>query len=195
MTDRRIIGFAGQKRSGKDTAAEATGFTRIALADGVRECALAVNPILERNSSTATRLLARVGLSWGSRRLSDLMDMGYTFETLKDSPWSDAVRTLLQRVGTEMGRNVLGDDVWVNLAERKIIAADADVVVTDVRFANEADMVHRLGGRVLHIVRPATDDPNPQHDSEKIDFPCDERLVNDSSVESFVTRVREEVAR
>lgn len=63
--------------------------------------------------------------------------------------WRQAAQTL----GTEWGR-ALNPDLWVLLMERALtaLAPDARVVISDVRFENEAEMIHRLGGSLVHLV-------------------------------------------
>ena len=71
------------------------------------------------------------------------------------------VRKLLQLAGTEEGRDVYGEDIWCNAAQAwiQILASVSDknpalFVVPDVRFPNEVDMIHSMGGRVLRIEAP-----------------------------------------
>ena len=70
------------------------------------------------------------------------------------------VRTLLQMVGTELGRNVFGQKIWCDT-----LVAWMDVynfhwgttkfVIPDVRFVNELDFIQDdLDGKVIQIVAP-----------------------------------------
>lgn len=69
--------------------------------------------------------------------------------------WIDkpaAVRTRLQRAGTEEGREVFGEDFWM-LQTEAILRCFADsgvelVIIPDVRFLNEVVFCH-LGGRAM----------------------------------------------
>jgi uridine kinase len=59
-----------------------------------------------------------------------------------DIPFNEKEGTLLQLLGTEWGRKVKGDDVWVNackskVAERLSWSKDSVVVIDDARFENE----------------------------------------------------------
>ncbi len=70
-------------------------------------------------------------------------------------------RQLLQTLGTEWGREHVGEDVWLRIAGRRIAslqaAGAAVVVIADVRFPNEAEWIRAQGGEVWRIVRePAT---------------------------------------
>jgi hypothetical protein len=69
------------------------------------------------------------------------------------------VRTWLQEEGTERGRDVFGQDVWVRalLARMRKISESSDVrnfVVTDVRFVNEVRGIRAAGGIVLRVDAP-----------------------------------------
>lgn len=136
-----LIGMSGRKRSGKDTfAARLTGehgFTRVAFADPMREMALALDPYVS-----------------GHFRLGELVD-AYGWEFVKEN--FPEARRILQRLGTEGGRDVLGEDLWVNVAMRLVAALrnnGTPVVVTDVRFPNEARAIEEAGGYLLRVERP-----------------------------------------
>lgn len=60
-------------------------------------------------------------------------------------------RLALQLMGTEAGRDVFHRDIWaLSLINR---TSGRNVVVTDVRFQNEIDLIMRNGGKVVRIVR------------------------------------------
>lgn len=68
-------------------------------------------------------------------------------------------RTLLQLLGTEWGRKVLGTDVWVNIARTRILAAiTADpralVIIDDLRFPNELDVWDRERTMIIGLRCP-----------------------------------------
>lgn len=172
-----LIAFAGQKRSGKDTAARALierGFTKLAFADAVRSSVEALDPIIGHWPG------------FGVVRVSDAFAEGWDWESIKTSPYADEARRLLQHMGTEVGRNILGPDTWVNAADNHIaLRRSENWVITDCRFANEARWVKNNNGLVVHLKRTETDDPNPVHASEVIDFTCDVVVTNDGSVEDL----------
>lgn len=79
------------------------------------------------------------------------------YETMVSKP--PEIRTLLQLEGTENGRGVYGDNLWVNttLAWLETLSDAWDIqdfVITDVRFANEAQLIRDLGGKVYRISAP-----------------------------------------
>lgn len=76
----------------------------------------------------------------------------------REIPWlGKSPRQLLQTLGTEWGRGMVREDVWLLAARRRIDAwrdAGASVVVlADVRFDNECEMIRDLGGQVWGVFR------------------------------------------
>lgn len=163
-----LIGLVGKKRSGKDTFANYTGFQKVALADPLREAALGLDPIV-------------VGDVTNGLRLSEVVD-SIGWEMAKDS--YPEVRRTLQRLGTESIR-ALDPNFWVRIAAQRIIEtrdAGMPVVVTDVRYPNEIDLIHSLGGTVIRVVgRGQVGDAHP---SETVldDVPVDIELDNSGSL-------------
>lgn len=96
---------------------------------------------------------------------------GYTEENKEDPiPWLHGCKTpryLMQTLGTEWGRDMVHPLLWTTLLMRRIAAADKDVVVliTDVRFDNEAELIERQGGVVVRVSRPGL--ASAEHRSEK----------------------------
>jgi hypothetical protein len=142
-----VIGLCGYMRAGKDTVGQVlveNGYKRLGLADAVKEMALAINPYIAPDPQKPNRLAQYVA------------EVGW--ELAKENA---EVRRLLQAIGTEGVRNVIGDDAWLKVAERKILQGYSypvgHWVITDVRFPNEATWVReKLGGQVWKIVRPGT---------------------------------------
>ena len=85
------------------------------------------------------------------------------------------VRDRLQKIGTEEGRDVYGDLVWITALESwmRIISERNQIskyVITDVRFDNEAEWILSKGGIVIRIdsnrSREGIDDETSKHSSE-----------------------------
>ena len=75
-----------------------------------------------------------------------------------------------QSIGTEWGRNLIDQDLWVRAVENMIQSdyAGNRVVIDDIRFPNEVDMIRRNGGWVLKVRAPqAEDEVDMTHASEK----------------------------
>lgn len=180
----KIIALSGFARSGKDEAAkvlvEEFGFTRVAFADKLREVLYALNPIVgELNLSgqgyTDVKTLY----------VQDVIDK-YTWDGYKETSYGPEIRRLLQRLGTEAGRQTLWDSIWIDAALTGL-PEDAKVVVSDARFFNEFDAVRARGGEVWRIERngvgPANDHAS---EMEAIDYPhFYATLYNDGTLEEF----------
>ncbi len=64
-------------------------------------------------------------------------------------------REMMQTVGTEWGRQMIQDDLWLVSLLRRIENHKAqDIVISDVRFDNEAVVLRNLGGEIWYIARP-----------------------------------------
>lgn len=64
-------------------------------------------------------------------------------------------RYLMQTLGTEWGRKLVGEDVWVEAVRRQIVTSPSPVILMDdCRFENEAEMVLDMGGKIYLIDRP-----------------------------------------
>lgn len=175
MSSTIIIGLSGKKRSGKDTVAarlvEAHGFRRLAFADRLKRLAADLDPWLPVSYPDQTDNCDPEAL----RQLSELIEE-YGSEGAKEIP---AVRQWYKDLGEKV-RDDVDPGVWIRPVEADIeeailasYIADAGgidqavrVVVSDVRFPNEADMILRQGGQVWRIERPDTDDHEDTHSSE-----------------------------
>lgn len=181
----QVIGFCGFAQSGKDTAASflvERGWTRLAFADILRQSLYNLNPptVLEETydeegALNACRLL----------RVQPIVDaMGWDVAKTV----FPEIRELLQRFGTEVGRELYGENFWVDRVMKKI-KHPGRYVITDVRFPNEEKAVHQAGGKLYRINRGGVAAVNG-HASEDVD-----RLVVDGVIPntSDVARFKEVV--
>ena len=85
----------------------------------------------------------------------------------------------LQVFGTDVGRKMFGEDVWVRIMVQKaeaLLAAGRNVVVTGIRFPNELAAIEGLGGVTVWVSRPGFSedtDSNADHVSENALTPED----------------------
>lgn len=167
----KLIGVAGAKRSGKNTfadllAAREENVTRVAFADKLK--------------LFAARALGFRGTDEFLIALMDEFKETGELAAGYRQPGADGSillnmtgRQYLQWVGTEAGRNTFGDTFWIDQVLPDPVKFDgADwqtliegefyerygwevdyVVVTDVRFPNEAQRIRDLGGVVVEIQR------------------------------------------
>jgi len=173
----RVIGFTGYAQSGKDTAAGflvERGWTRLAFADILRLSLYNLNPLVV-----------------GHFRVQDVVNL-YGWDVAKvDFP---EIRQLLQRFGTEVGRELYGETFWVDRVLKQL-TPDGNFVITDVRFPNEADAVRDIGGSLFRIARPGVQAANG-HASEDIGkLRVDLVIPNTGDLDHFRAVVLEAVDR
>jgi len=127
----KIIGIAGPARRGKDTAANHIIHLRPAW-----EKASFADPI---------KAMLRVGLG-----LTDAQLHGNLKETY-DPFYKRSPRHMMQTLGTEWGRELIGKNIWVNAMDKHLDSLGGTFLIPDVRFDSEADFV-REHGTLIHII-------------------------------------------
>jgi hypothetical protein len=167
----QLVGFTGKAGSGKDTLAdylvENHHFLKLSFAGPLKA------------------MMAQAGMPEPKERAAKEQPLpGFAFT------WREAA----QKLGTEWGRS-LDPDIWVKIMESVIhrFSDDVQIVFADVRFDNEAEMIRRLGGKILHITGRSADlGANAGHASEAgvtwIDG--DYSITNDRFVEDAQALVR-----
>ena len=162
-----IIGLTGYAQSGKDAVAkvlvERYGYKRVAFADKIREFLLEVNPIM-----------------YNGGRLSVLVD-SFGWDVAKAQP---EVRRLLQDLGVG-ARKLFGDGFWIKQALAPKLTHQ-NIVVTDVRFINEAEMIQHLDGQIWRIKRLGVAAVNDHvSESEMDDYKVDQIFVNNGALDDL----------
>lgn len=172
-----IIAFCGFAQSGKDTAASflvKAGYTKLAFADPLRAAVYALNPIIGIEGTYEYRVQYCID------------NYGYE-ETKRRFP---EYRALLQRMGTEVGREQFGENFWVERAMAQIQPGH-NYVISDVRFPNEAAAV-RAGGKLFKISRPGTGAVNAHISDTGVDkLRVDGVIPNGSDLDAFRSAVLE----
>lgn len=105
-------------------------------------------------------------------------------------------RYAMQTLGTEWGRKLIGEDVWVNLwedAALETLLCGTPVVVDDCRFPNEAGRVRQLGGMVIKIV--GRGGIAGDHASEQGCGIVDAIIENDGDIDALHSKVIRAVGR
>jgi hypothetical protein len=177
----RYIGLSGYARSGKDTVAGfliEQGWTRFAFADKLKLAVKKLNPILDCELGmpfTLDQALTRHGAE-------------KTKELYKE------YRRLLQVMGTEVGREMFGDNFWVEQALREVQENDL-AVFTDCRFPNEAQAIKDRGGEVWRINRPGYGPVNGHASEISLDdWAFDHIIDNDRDLDALRYKVSLAVA-
>ena len=101
------------------------------------------------------------------------------------------VRDIMQRLGTEWGRKTIHRDVWIKMWESKQRLFPF-VVVDDMRFPNEYEMVRKRGGLMIVIERDKARCQNREkHESEgALDgFDFDHVIYNNGSLSELEEKI------
>lgn len=170
-----LIGLTGRASAGKSTVAamleEHHAFSQLALAD----------PILEMLCT----LFEHAGIdgAWAVER------------ALKEQPTrlGFSYRHLAQTLGTEWGRS-LSPDFWLRVLKLRLADLQAvggfNVVVSDVRFPNEAEFITSQGGVVVRVVRDVSPSARPHASEAHTDtLPVTTELLNFGSTATLLDQV------
>lgn len=213
-----VLGFAGHKGAGKDTAARAVIdlIERGLLGSAVTYFVIPFADPLRRAAREIT--------GWTMESMLDPAQ-----KEIVDPEWGVSRRFFLQTMGTDFGRKMIADDLWIRAWKKAVATRVADeekaldeirkrrprilfsrrdpeeqqrlflILVPDVRFPNELAAVREAGthfpGSVARIVRP-----EPKKRGRKVDrHPSETALddvwlptwVNDGSKNAFVAMVQE----
>jgi hypothetical protein len=136
-----IYGLMGNQRSGKDECAKVFlkhGYQTAAFADPIKDIAKSMFLFSEDQLY--------------SEEKDDL-----------DDRWKIKPRETFQFIGTDAMRDLLstrfpeiGKDIWIRNLQYRLQQMTSDVVVTDIRFQNEFDMLkHVFGATIIKITRPS----------------------------------------
>lgn len=164
-----IIGFCGPMGAGKTTAADyllGQGFFRVKMAAPLKN------------------MLKAIGLT-------DQHIEGNLKEEPCDLLCGKTPRFAMQTLGTEWGRDMIGESIWTNLwaiQTKRLIDAGVNVVVDDVRFPNELLALKSIGGVLVEIQRPGHE-RSTSHQSEEMQVTPDVVIKNDGDLDKLYVSV------
>lgn len=131
-----LIGLTAQARSGKDSAADILaarqGLTRLSFAHPIRAFVASL-----------------IGLS--------VEEMEAVKEVPHPALGGKTPRQVMQSLGTDWGRDMVSRSLWIDACMVKVYRALSDnhsVVITDVRFDDEAQAIKAAGGVIYAVHRP-----------------------------------------
>lgn len=174
-----LIGLTGKAFAGKDLVAmhlhRQHGFFKMAFADPLREGLKTMFGLGDWNFTPAGK--------------------ESTIEWIGKSP-----RELMQTLGTEWGRDQVHVEIWCRLMDQRIRARKAAgmglIVISDVRFLDEARFIHSHGGHIWRIVRPGaetTEHSDHPSEQEGLRIVEDAAILNDGTIEELKEQVDEAV--
>lgn len=178
----RSIGLIGRAQAGKDSVAsrlrQRYGYQRVAFADRVRTAALTTDPFVTAwHGASGYRQI----------RLSEIVRLHGWDEAKTAYP---EVRRILQNIGQTV-RDV-DPDFWVRAAFPAVKAAqnlNLPVVVTDVRYENEARGLLLSGFTLVRVTRPGTgltgDAGKHKSETELDDWATDLTIGNTGSLDDL----------
>jgi hypothetical protein len=144
----------------------------------VRRALVALNPIVVPPSPRS------LGAPPRPVRINDFITTRGYEQTKKTVP---EFRALLQRMGTEVGRNLLGESVWADACLRDIPPL---LVLSDTRSEAEAQAVKSQGGLVVRVERPGYGPVNNHVSEIMLDaWGFDFTIRNDSSLAALQFKV------
>lgn len=144
-----LVGICGERFSGKTTAAEgfkAEGFAELTFAGPMKNIVQQMF-LLTDEECADPKLKEKPGI------------MGVSYRRGMQVFGTDIVRSTLKEKLPELACD--GDQFWIEHMRREVQrlnAKEVKVVVSDVRFVNEAEFILDAGGVLLFIERPDRED-------------------------------------
>lgn len=196
-----LLGLGGYAQSGKDSAADwlvvHKAWIKLFMAKPLDDGLKAIDPLIPLapvawEIHTPDSVQAKAGVFLAGP--FNIQAIRYTTLrhalTYDEAKYNREVRRLLQTLGTEFGRNMISEDLWVDLVFAEAAAAmglGGNVVITGIRYPNEAAWVRGYSrGRLVWIERPGVGPVNPHSSDNTLsakDF--DFAVVNEGSLEDL----------
>lgn len=189
-----FIGITGFAQSGKDETVKILNeieFQRVSLADPVRQGVYNIDPyVLVKPEDAHYDELDNVFVQSPYESANLVLRLREIVTLLG---WDEAkkipeVRRLLQYYGTEGGREVFGNTIWTDTADKYIRENKIEkVAVSDVRFMNELDWVRSKPNNLVIKIKRKGVGPVNSHSSDLgiADELCDIIINNDGSLEDL----------
>lgn len=93
------------------------------------------------------------------------------------------IRTLLQYIGTDIGKQLIDNSLWTKLIANTISTKATKYrlcIIPDVRFRDETEMIKKLGGIIIKINRNTENNDNDKHISECIDNIKEDYIIDNN---------------
>jgi hypothetical protein len=99
-------------------------------------------------------------------------------------------RHAMQTLGTEWGRKLIGDDLWVRAWKLRVQDSPVDdIVCDDLRFPNEYAAAKSMGAKVVFVGRPGCKSDGHESESFVSKMPYDSIILNHGTVEDLSAAV------
>lgn len=173
-----IIGISGKKQSGKDTFLELANQIRSEEGRPLFKCKKFADKVKEICALVTCRPLY---MFYDAKYYNDILpEYG-----------NMTIRQLQQKVGTDLFRQNLHPDTWINALNIETFKEDEDYIITDVRFKNEAKRIKSLGGILVRVNRSNSNtDKHPSEtgldDYEEFDY----IIQNDGTLDEYKEKIK-----
>lgn len=158
-----LIGLTGPKQAGKDTVYERARH----IMDGVLTVErVSFADLLYRSAAASLGVTVEELGRWKNDPAAFV-----SVKAPREPRRSQTVRQYLQAYGTEAHRQVFGSSFWVDAVDLE--HEGRLVIVTDVRFENEADAVVRAGGVIVKVVGPPNVEDNGDGHASEAGLPAE----------------------
>lgn len=162
----KVIGFAGKKGAGKDTAAEFMfpDAPKVGFADPLKAMLSVLLPLEYLNDP---ELKEKRSVVYGC-----------------------TPRHMMQTLGTEWGRKMVHPDIWTLQMHRELVRLDSEplrvVVVTDIRFDNEAGFLKDVwDATIFEVVREGSAQDTHASEVGVNKAFVDRTLINNGTLKEF----------
>lgn len=175
---KKLIGICGYAGAGKDTLASILveqGFKKGSFAKPLKDAVSAI-------------------FGWDRELLEGLTKESREFREKVDTQWSTIMgrditpRYMMQYFGTEICRDMIHKEIWINSFKNRYFNSTDSIVISDVRFVNEAVAIKQMGGKLIYIYRNGVKEYNhASEDSISVirDIYADEQINNSGSIEDL----------
>jgi len=111
-----------------------------------------------------------------------------------DERWNKSPRQIFQWFGTDIMRKNAGENFFLKNMEQRLMASKAKcIVISDVRFENELEFVHKLDGIFIKITRPNKETTkHNKHISEQdlAGIFMEYNIINDGTLEELKEKIK-----
>ena len=187
-TKLQIIGITGKAGSGKDTVAnyfiDSKNYIKLTFGGAVKD-------IVQIITGWSRDMIE--GQTVESRELR---------ETVVHQNYNMNCRQLMQFVGTDLFRNNLDQNVWINIVNDKVKKLILDInsgtqtlkhvkgiIISDVRFDNEAQFIKSIGGTIVKINRNVAIESSNHQSERGISIATDYVIENNTTIDDLYNQI------
>lgn len=197
-----IIGIVGKKGSGKDEVGAIIQYLTSSYADELEYWQYKAE---NKSSYTDSRFCIKkfaeplkqaTSILLGCTR-KDLEDRDFKYQILYSAHDPQVAkfknmttRLFLQLLGTEVGRNIIDENVWVDLLLKDYKHLQDNFIITDVRYKNELDAINKYGFNIK-INRVTIENADTHASETELDTLKTDYIINNNGyIEELIEKVK-----